>query len=360
MKILYVSPENITGGFDLFVRGHAEKGNSSRFVTFFPNQFGFDEDMCFDLAFMPHKKSIQKVRKFIKGLNRIDDIVDLDGNPPYWEPASKLTSFLINTRDAFNSSKINSIIDNNNLNEFDIYHFERGIDVYRDGRWIKKLAKQDKGIVCFYHGSDIRNRGVMKNVHRYSKLNLTSEIDLLDRLPGMCYLYLPLDTDIIKPVQRPEDGRIRICHAARNRYFKGSDLIESIVFDLKKTYPIDWIMIENMSHNEALKLKSKSDIFIDQITDKGGWGYGASSVESLALGLPTMSLINPNVASFLDSHPFINVNSENLRTELVKIIEDRQLRHEAGSKGREWVVKHHSIESVMNTLYGYYKDVGII
>lgn len=360
MKILYVSPEHVTGGFGLFVKGHYLKGNKAKYITFFRNQFGFEEDLCFDLALMPNTKMVASIRKFIKKVNQVVDIVDLSGNPPFWKPTSRLTSILMQFRDFINTSRINTAIANHRLNDYDIYHFEQGIDVYRNGRWIDELAKQDKNIVCFYHGSDIRNRGVMENVHRHSNLNLTSEIDLMSRMSGMKYLFLPLDTDAIKPDPRPPDDRIKISHAARNRYFKGTDIIESIVMELKKTYPIDWVMIENVSHSEALKLKSQSDIFIDQITDKGGWGYGASSVESLALGLPTISLINPNVASFLDSHPFISASAENLRTELIKLIEDKRLRLDYGGKGRDWVVKHHSINSVMDVLYGYYRDVGFL
>ena len=124
--------------------------------------------------------------------------------------------------------------------------------------------------------------------------------------------------------------------------------------------PVDWVMIENTSHSEALGLKAKCDIFIDQITDKGGWGYGASSIESAALGLPTLTLINPDVAAFLDSHPFVSVSVDNLREVLIMLIEDADLRQDYGRRGREWVVKHHSLKAVMDRLYGYYKDVGIL
>jgi len=360
LKILYVSPEHVSGGFDFFVQGHLQRGNTARYITFFRSQFGFNEDLCFDLALMPNTKLVQHVRKFIKRANRVEDIEDLKGNPPYWKPTSKLSSWLMQLRDQINSGRIRAAISAQQLNDYDIYHFEQGIDVYRDGRWIKSLADKDKGIVCFYHGSDIRNRGVMENVHRYSELNLTSEIDLMSRMDGMKYLYLPIDTDSIIPDPRPHDGRIRICHAARNRFFKGTDHIEPVVIELKKTYPIDWVMLENMKHEEALKVKAKCDIFIDQITDKGGWGYGASSVESLALGLPTMTLINPEVDSFLESHPFVSTSSDNLLKDLIQLLEDSDLRREYSRRGREWVVKHHSIDAVMYRLYGYYKDVGFM
>ncbi len=358
MRILYVSPENVTGGFRLFKLGHQRRGNESRFVTFFRSQFGFDEDLCFDLHFMPTRKSVQQVNQGLKKLNGMELNADLPGNPPYWRPASALASLLFRARDVINSPRLNRRIREWGLDDFDVYHFEQGIDPFRDGHWVKKLSGRGKGIVCFYHGSDLRNRGVIETVHRHSRLNLTSEIDLLQQLPGMQYLYLPLDTEAIKPAPREPDGRIRIGHAARNRRLKGSDRIEQVVKGLSQRYPVDWVMIENLPHDQALTVKASCDVFIDQITDAGGWGYGASSVESLAQGIPTLTRINSEVASFLGEHPFVSVTAETLEATLIELIEDPARRRELSEYGQRWVVERHGIDAVMDCLYGYYREAG--
>ncbi|NQU06221.1 MAG: glycosyltransferase, partial [Calditrichaeota bacterium] len=242
-----------------------------------------------------------------------------------------------------------------------IYHFEQGIDPFRDGRWAKELDKRGKGIVTFYHGTDLRNRGVIKAVHSVSALNLTSEIDLLDRIPGMKYLYLPIDINKLPVRKLSGNGTsIRIGHAARNRIMKGSDFIEAVVGDLKSKYDIEWVMIENVEHQAALELKAECDIFIDQITDKGGWGYGASSVESLAMGIPTLTMVNPKVADFLGEHPFVAVTPETLKSELITLLEDSEQRHALSEYGRKWVQERHGIDSVMEALYGHYNSAGLI
>ncbi len=360
MKILYVSPENVSGGFGLFAAGHRIRGNHCRYITFFRNRYGFEDDLCFNLRLTPDKSWLQSFRKFLKKRNNLADIVDLAGNPPFWKPFSKSADLMFRLRDKINEPRIRKAIEKHKLNEFDVYHFEQGIDPFRDGRWVRELSKKGKGIVCFYHGGDLRNRGVIESVHRHSQLNLTSEIDLLQRMKGMKYLFLPIDTNALKPNPRKSDGRIRIGHAARNRMFKGSDFIEQTVLKLAERYPIDWIMIENVPHDKALEMKSTCDIFIDQITDAGGWGYGASSVESLSMGIPTMTKINQGVADFLDGHPFIPINHENLEKKLFELIEDEDLRIHFGKFGREWAIKHHDVASVMDALYGYYKDAGMI
>jgi len=360
VKVLYVSPEHVTGGFGLFAQGHKDLGSECRYVTFFRSEYGFEEDLCFNLRFMPNKNSVAGFRRILNKLHSQKNIVDLQGNPPFWKPLSPMVQYLYNLRDIINKPRIERSIRLWKLDDYDIYHFEQGIDPYRDGRWIKQLSANGKGIVCFYHGSDLRNRGVLKEVHERSILNLTSEIDLLSRMKGMKYLYLPIDTEKIKPEPRPPDDLIKISHAARNRMFKGTDIIETVVKRLMKRYPIDWVMIENVDHQTAMNLKSGSDVFIDQITDAGGWGYGASSVESLAMGIATMTRINPGVGEFIGNHPFISVTPDDLESQLIRLIEEPELRKYHARIGRDWVVERHGLPNVMKSLYGYYREVGLI
>ncbi len=360
MKVLYVAPEHVSGGFSLFVKGHGDRGNASRWVTFFPNQFGFPEDLCFDMLAMPSQPWVEWLVHSVKKSRGEPVAIDLVGDPPIWKPSTMLDAAWFKLRDILNRPRIRRGINSWNLNDYDIYHFEQGIDPFRDGRWAKELSDKGKGIVCFYHGTDLRNRGVISAVHQVSRLNLTSEIDLMSRIKGMRYLYLPMDTDELKPNPRQPDGRIRIGHAARNRTMKGSDVIERIVLKLTEKYPIDWVMIENMTHEQAIEIKSKCDIFIDQITDIGGWGYGASSVESLSLGIATVTRINDKVASFLGDHSFVSADGDNLREQLIPLIEDEAYRHKVAADGRNWVVHRHGLDSVMDRLYGYYREVGLI
>ncbi len=358
MKILYIAPEHVSGGFNLFVRGHALHGNEARFVTFYKNEYGFQEDLCFDLIGMPVRPWVKTMKKWAKYGDQ--GSIDLSGTLPLRNHSSYFENLLFRFRDLVNAPRIENTISKYLLDEFDIFHFEQGADPYRDGRWVKKLSKQGKGIVCFYHGTDVRNRGIFEEVHKASQLNLTSEIDLLPKIPGMHYLYLPIDTELIQPRHRAPDGRIRIAHAARNRKYKGSDKIEAVVRRLADRYPIDWVMIENRPHHEALALKAASDIFIDQITDLGGWGYGASSVESLALGIPTITRINREVNDFLGAHPFISADAESIDFALIQLIEDENYRRELGAVGRQWVTERHGLDSVMKVLYSYYQQAGII
>jgi glycosyltransferase involved in cell wall biosynthesis len=261
------------------------------------------------------------------------------------------------TRDGLWTPRISKALEKYHLLEFDIYHLEGGLGFFRDGRIIRRLKEMNKKIVCSYHGTDLRQRGVIPQIDALSDLNLTCELDLMTMHPKLNYLFLPIDTSQFTP--RSHRGKAqRIGHAPTSRYFKGSDTIIRVCKQLESEFGVQLILIENKPHQEALRLKASCDIFIDQISNLGGWGYGMNSLESLSMGIPTCTNMLPQYEEFLPDHPFINVDSGNMKEQLSALIQDPELREQKGHQGREWVEQRHDIHRVMEDLYGYYRNLG--
>jgi glycosyltransferase involved in cell wall biosynthesis len=149
-----------------------------------------------------------------------------------------------------------------------------------------------------------------------------------------------------------------IGHAPTSRYFKGSDTIIRVCHELEREYGLKFLLIEKKPHQEALRLKAQCDIFIDQISNLGGWGYGMNSLESLSMGIPTCTNMVPQYEKFLPDHPFINVNEGNLKANLLELIQNDQLRRKKALEGRAWVERHHDIRVVIKQLYDYYRKMG--
>ena len=103
-----------------------------------------------------------------------------------------------------------------------------------------------------------------------------------------------------KPVFTSVNDVLKICHAPTNRFYKGSERIIEICRLLEKQGKIEFDLIENLPHSVALDRKSNSDIFIDQIGNKGGWGYGMNSIESLSMGICTLTEMNDEYNDFLN------------------------------------------------------------
>jgi len=361
MKILTIAPYHVSGTLDLWQAEHRRRGNENRYVTLFRSPFGFKEDICLDLPLQPNHDWIVQARKWLHRATRgpLADDTPIEERPPWWRSPSPLASAFFAFRDRVIAPQVERAIRKYGLDDYDIVWLDQGAEYYRDARTVRRWGAEGKPMLAFYHGSDMRNRGIYPQVDQHLGLRLTSEVDLLHMDPRLEYLFLPFETDKVESLPKKKDhDKLRIVHSARVRAFKGTDRIIEVVKGLEKRYPVELVLIENMPHDEAMALKATCDIAIDQIADTGGWGYGMSSVEYLSLGIPTCTSMVKEMVDFIPDHPFVAVTSDTLEQELIRLIEDRNYRLRKGDEGRDWVVKHHDIRSVGDQLYGYFEREG--
>lgn len=361
MKILYISPENTVGTLSIWKKAHEEQGNECNFITLYKTRHRYDEGICFNLPLISSKIFYRTIRHNYYKIYRgsLGDYKEKLGNPPIWKPNSNFEQYFFKFRDWIWHFKIEPYIEKYNLYSYDIYHFEWGLEFYRDCRFAKKLIKLNKKIVCTYHGQDLRTRGVIKDIDTISLLNLTSEFDLLKKHPNINYLFLPYNTqqDISNiKINSP----IRIFHNPSNRYYKGSDIIIPICEELSKNPNVEFIFIENKSHKRAEQIKRSCDILIDQIGNRGGLGYGMNSIEALSMGLCCITELTKNYEKFIPDHPFINANSKTLLDQIKYLINNPNKILEIKQKSINWVNKYHDYNNGIRKLYSYYTDKHII
>ena len=357
MRILYISPEHISGTLTLFKEAHHHRGNDCRYVTLFHSSYNFAEDICLDIPLMPGNRLFATLKKWFHGARGVDMQRNLEGCPPVWKPNGVIEAAMFRFRDNIIAPRIKRAINDYQLDNFDIIHLEQGLGFFRDGRVVKEWKRRGKRFVCFYHGTDIRNRGVIPAVEKVADLHLTSEWDLIPMHPKMEYLHLPIDTKQFQTVDLDSDT-IRVCHAARVPKFKGTEYVIRAVENLKKELPVELIYMHDVPHAEALRLKQSCHIAVDQLTNIGGWGYGMSALETLAMGIPTLTNIHPDMKDKVPDHPFIHATPDTVEAEIRKLIEDVDYRRKKGKEGRTWVEQVHDIEVVMGQLYSYYRREG--
>ncbi|MFH0883311.1 MAG: glycosyltransferase [bacterium] len=362
MNLLIIAPYHVSGTLDLWQRELRRRGHECRYVTLFRNRWGFSEDISLDLPLMPRAGSaLIPFRRLLHRIARgpLADDTPITERPPLWKSPGLLASSFFTLRDMIIAPRVLNAIQKNRLDGFDIIWLDQGGGFFRDARVIRRWAGMGKHLMAFYHGSDMRNRGIYPQVDRHLELRLTSEVDLLELDPRLRYLFLPVDTSALTPDHRTPvgDGVIRIAHAARVRAFKGTDRIIEVVERLRIRHRVELVLIENVSHIEALAMKRRCDIAVDQIADTGGWGYGMSSVEYLSLGIPTCTSMNPEMQAFLPGHPFVAVSADTLETELERLITDEEHRQTTGKRGREWVVQNHDIRQVADRLWKYFEEL---
>ena len=352
LKILHLAPQNYAGVPYDFYKMHNACGDYSRLITYHKNQLSFEEDICMSLP-LPVSKAALKWRRKKVADRELQFLIEA----PVYLPKNKFEKYYFKLNDFYKKSKVIKIIERYCLNEFDIIHYDAGLDFFRDSRQAVKWKNEGKKIVCCYYGSDLRTRGLIKTMDELSDLNITSEYDHLKLKGNLHYLFYPYDTSELPVKDNAGNDSVTIIHTPTNRKYKGTELIIRTIERIKKEKKIKFILLENTSRDRVLLEKSKSDICIDQVGGTmGGTGYGKAGLESLAMGIPTITNMTDDYAEWLPENPFTVANSgEELYNKLSELIDDAGLRNETGSKGAEWVKKYHSFEAVNKKLYELYK-----
>lgn len=359
LKILHLCDQNWVGTASTFVKYHNKLGNYARMVTLARCANEFEEDICLDLPLVKGSGMDMALKRLVSLVHSGAPQTRNAEGMRTWEPRSGFERMLFTLRDTFWAPKIYSAVEKHDLLSFDIYHLESGSGFFRDGRIVRKLKAMGKKIVCYYLGTDLRDRGVIPEIDSLSDLNITTEFDHLSLHPDLKFSFLPFEVGDFK-VREKENEKLRICHAPRNRLLKGTARIIEVCREMERKHGVELLLIEGKPHQEALKLKSGCDIAIDQIGDRGGTGYGVNSLETLSMGIPTLTSFTPEFEAYLSDHPFITVNADTLPESLERVITDPELRKRKGLEGRRFVEKYHDAEKVTLSIYAMYREMGWI
>ena len=360
LKILHIAPFNTAGVPFTLVKAERTLGHESRLVTLGVGRQNREEDISLNLPFLDSSFT-RLAKQFFTPVSRrkIDNRAKIPETIPLkWYPAGIGEKILIALREKLWERKITSLLKSININQFDIIQLDGGLGFYRDGRIIHKLKERKIKIVCCYTGSDLRTRGVIPQIDDLSDLNVTVEFDHLQYHPAIHHVPFPFDFN-----EFPYSGHnydkshkfIKIGHAPTNRLAKGSNEIIKIIRSLASQYQIQLDLIENLPYEMALKRKYQCDLFIDQI---GDLGYGMNSVESLAMGIPTLSSLASGFEEKYPDHPFIVIDAMNLKRKLENLLNNIERIEEIGKRSVKWVKKHHDSNSVVKKIHTLLRLVG--
>lgn len=360
MKVLHVAPLNVAGVPYNMVDMQRRFGTDARLVTLHRNVQTFPEDISLNLPL--HRNTLAqwwRAKKQHAARPARENTAGQITSLRVHAPRNILESAYFTFDDFRRRRRVEEAIERYGLDEFEIIHYDGGLDFFRDSRIATRWKKQGKKIVCHYMGSDLRIRGILPAIDQLSELNLTNESDHLLLHPDIHYLYIPFDISPFAERKR-ENERLRIVHSPTNRAMKGTEIILPVVDAVRKVRDIEFVLIENTPHDEVIRIKGTCDIAIEQVGNYGGTGYGRNSLETLALGIPTITEMTPDYEAWLPENPFVLATPDTLYKRLLELIDSPALRSEKGALGRQWVGKYHSYEAVHNRLMDLYREHNII
>lgn len=357
MKILHVAPINVAGVPYNMMEMQRRHGHEAALVTLHRNTLSFPEDICLDLP-LPRNPVARwwRTRKRIDREQEFTPERAANHPSPRIHRASNIFEYVyFRYDDVRRRGRIQRAFSKHQFDQYDVIHYDGGLDFFRDSRVARRWKTEGKKIICHYMGSDLRVRGVDPTMEKLSDLNLTNESDHLLLHPNIHYLFIPFDVSPYA-VRTNENDLLRIIHSPSNRAMKGTRLILPVIEKLKKERKIDFVLLEGTPHARVIEAKKRCDIAIEQVGNFGGTGYGRNSLEFLAMGIPTITEMTPDYVAWLPENPFVLANADTLYDRLLELIDNPSLRREKGMAGRRWVEQYHSYESVHRRLTELYRE----
>lgn len=361
-KVLHIAPENTAGVPYNVTKMQNMFGMNARLITFYKIPYDFPEDICLNLT-LPRSKVAMKWREYKQSKLQSgikEQKIDKWTHLPYFSPKNTLEEAYMKLRESKNKNKFLKALKETDADSFDIIHFDGGIDFFSDSHLAKSFKIKGKKIVNCYFGDDLRTRGIVREMDEISDLNLTFEYDHTLRHPNINFLFFPFDNSNIPYIddEKYSVTPVKVIHSPTQRFIKGTAEIVKAVDEAKKQCEFEFIIIENTPREELLKIKQTCHIAIDQIGNRGGTGYGINSLETLSMGIPTITDMNCGMDEWLPENPFIVADKDNLSEKLVNLV--KNIHNFNRLTLRNWVDKYHSYRSVFEKLEGYYKQNGII
>ncbi len=278
---------------------------------------------------------------------------------PLWQPNSNIVERVWRrAKDWRVKKKIPGIIKDFNLKGYDVIFFHGARDLTWGGHLARALKNDGAKIISVFHGTELRVEGVNRAMHALTDLNITMEQDHLALHPDIYFIFMPFDVARFK-VETDWTSRIKIMHAPSNRYNKGTDIILPVMDTLKQKYDFDFILLEGVSQEEVRRQKARCHLCIDHVGNRGGTGYGVSSLESFAMGVPCVADFTEEMRKFLPEHPFFLADKDNVSQVLEAILQKPEVLAQRGATCRQWVEDTHGFESVYNRLRELCHNAGI-
>lgn len=262
-------------------------------------------------------------------------------------------------KDSFIRRRIPAIIEEFGLRGYDVVHF----DGARDLTWTADLARALKAggsrIVSVFYGTELRVDGVVPALDALSDLNISVETDHVYLHPDMNFVFPPFELKVDAPRERRPGAPLRIVHAPSDRYNKGTDIILPVIEKLKARHDFEFVLVEGVTQDECRRIKNTCDLCIDHVGNRGGTGYGISSLEMFAAGIPCVADFAEYLAKSMPDHPFYLATPETLESVLAGILANPEALPLRGEESRRWLEKTHGYASVYPRMQELYARIGL-
>lgn len=229
---------------------------------------------------------------------------------------------------------------------------------YKAHRLITTLGgRPAKPIVLHHHGSKYRANPAAYDAavaeHPQGAIAVAATLDLLNIGPHLTWVPHPVRIDDMAAHRKPNRGtgrRLRVAHSPTNRAIKSTDAFLAACARVN----VEPVLIEGRTWQECLTIKGTCDVMFDQVI----LGYGVSSIEAWAMGLPVIAGAAPQTLDRMTdefgSLPFCEATVDTIADALDQM-KDAKVRATWARKGKAHVKRWHDGRETVARLTNVYE-----
>ena len=170
--------------------------------------------------------------------------------------------------------------------------------------------------------------------------------------------YSSVDVENLSVHPPKREGPPIIVHAPSDPSIKGTRHIVEAIEALKQHRELEFVLVQNMTHTQALRVYQTADLVIDQVLT--GW-YGGFAVEAMAMGKPVLCYLRDEDFSYVPAEmvadlPIRNVHPTRLRDDIAAVLDRRSEWQEWSRHSRCFAEKWHNPRLIAEAMIELYKN----
>lgn len=271
------------------------------------------------------------------------------------------------------------------IGDYDVFHFLFNKTLMPNAADIIPLKVLKKAVFMHGLGSEIRTPSIARGHHPYwayaedylGQLNeasitqnlkvyshwidnaIVNDYEMRSYVEGyykkLHMVGLPIDLVKYPYVGISDSQTITVVHAPTNKSVKGSKYFEAALEQLQSKYTIHYHRVEQMTHENAMKIYSQADIILDELIIGT---YGSLTIECMAMGKCVCTFINPGFKPPHDEAiPVWSVTVDNVVERLDALFASLEERAALSAAARSYVERYNDISKIGVDLLKIYQDV---
>jgi glycosyltransferase involved in cell wall biosynthesis len=194
-------------------------------------------------------------------------------------------------------------------------------------------------------------------------------VDYMYHWDTLMLAHFSIDVELwVQPldVRQKRKRTLQILHAPNHRAIKGTNFFIRAVEELKaEGLDVELVLVEQVPNEKIREIMASVDIIADQLII--GW-YAMFALEGMAMGKPVLCYLRPDLENLYTvaglirpgEIPVVNCTPHTVKEAIRDLILNPYKLPEIGGRSREFVIHHHSIESVGKIFDQINRSLGIV